>query len=580
MDNKTLTNTLVERGILESETAQKLLRDASLNNTSVESLLYTNRIVNEVDVAKAKSELLKVPYKEVRVENISSELLRFIPEETSRSYSVIPLSKTDRMLVVGMVYPDDVNAQNALRYIAKQLEVSLGVYLITPSVVEGVLRLYSPYQNEVTNALRSFGGVKDQPLNNNQRIVKLEEGGVSEDAPIIRIVASTLKEAVAEHASDIHLEPQKNRMRIRFRIDGVLREVSSVPPKLHQPIISRIKIMSNLKIDENRIPQDGRFRTVLMGRDIDFRVSSFPTPLGEKIALRVLDPTVGLKGLDALGLMPHNVRILETALTRPYGLILITGPTGSGKTTTIYSILQKLNNEGINIVSLEDPVEYFVESINQSQVRPEIGYDFISGLRQILRQDPDVVMVGEIRDKETASLVVHAALTGHIVISTLHTNDAIGVIPRLINMGIEPFLVPSALNLMVAQRLVPRLCDECKKEEVAHDDVQDIIKKSITSLPQAVRSDVIAKYKEPYRVFQSEGCKSCNNKGSRGRVAIFEMLSMTRELGAMVNEKLTGAKLLDEVKRQRMVMLRDDGIIKALAGLVPIEEVLRETTES
>jgi type IV pilus assembly protein PilB len=423
-------------------------------------------LVNEEKIAGIKSRFLKVPYKKIKVDEIKDELLKVIPEETVRNYKVIPVDKSDNLLIVGMLNPDDSKAQEALKFIAKQLRVNLGVYLITQSDWETVLRRYSPYRSEVEAAVKSFNLQPGQGLSATQKIIQLEEGvAVSEEAPIIKIVANTLKEAVWQKASDIHIEPQRSRVRIRFRIDGELQEVSSLPIELHQPVLSRVKVLSNLKIDETRIPQDGRFRTVLFGRDIDYRVSTFPTPVGEKVAIRVLDPTVGLKGLEELGLIGRNNQIVIEGIKKPYGMILITGPTGSGKTTTLYAAMQILNKDDVNIVSLEDPVEYFIEGLNQSQVRPEIGYDFPSGLRQILRQDPDVIMVGEIRDNETANLAIHAALTGHIVLSTLHTNNSLGVIPRLINMKVEPFLLPPSLNLMLAQRLLPRLCQKCKKAE-------------------------------------------------------------------------------------------------------------------
>jgi len=501
---------------------------------------------------------------------------RLIPEETARNYKIFPVDKSENLLVVGMLNPDDNKAQEALKFIAKQQRVNLGVYLITQSDLDAILRRYSPYGSEVDAAVKSLNLQTGQGLVGAQKIIQLEEGmTVSDEAPVIKLVASTLKEAVWRKASDIHIEPQRDRVRIRFRIDGELQEVSSLPIELHQPVLSRIKVLSNLKIDETRIPQDGRFRTVLFNRDIDYRVATFPTPVGEKVAIRVLDPTTGLKGLEELGLIGHNYQAFKDGLARPYGMLLITGPTGSGKTTTLYAAMQVLNKEDVNIVSLEDPVEYFMEGLNQSQVHPEIGYDFPSGLRQILRQDPDVIMVGEIRDNETANLAIHAALTGHIVLSTLHTNNSIGVIPRLINMKVEPFLLPSSLNLMLAQRLLPRLCQQCKKEEEAPEKVQTIIKKELEKVPKDSTKDL----SEPYKIYHSPGCPACQNKGVSGRIALFEILIMTRELEEIINTSPTEHRILEEAKRQGMINLRQDGILKALKGLVSIEEVLGETME-
>jgi len=576
MENKTLLQELTKEGLLTEESAKKILQESSLIRKSAEELIYDRRLVDEEKIVGIKSRLSGVPYKKIKTDEIKDELLKLVSEETVRNYKVIPINKSDNLLVMGMLNPDDAKAQEALKFIAKQLRVNLGIYLITQSDWEAILRRYSPYRSEVEAAIKSFNLQPGQGLASGQKIIQLEEGvTVSEEAPIIKMVASTLKEAVWQKASDIHIEPQRNRVRIRFRIDGQLQEVSSLPIELHQPILSRVKVPSNLKIDETRIPQDGRFRTVLFGRDIDYRVATFPTPVGEKVAIRVLDPTVGLKGLEELGLVGRNYQVIREGIEKPYGMILITGPTGSGKTTTLYAVMQILNKEDVNIVSLEDPVEYFIEGLNQSQVRPEIGYDFPSGLRQILRQDPDVIMVGEIRDNETANLAIHAALTGHIVLSTLHTNNALGVIPRLINMKVEPFLLPPSLNLMLAQRLLPRLCQQCKKAEKAAEKIQEIIKKELEKLPKDLTKDL----NEPYEIYHSTGCPACQSKGVSGRIALFEILTMTPELEEIINTSPTEHRILEEARRQGMISLRQDGVLKALKGLISIEEVLRETME-
>jgi type IV pilus assembly protein PilB len=358
------------------------------------------------------------------------------------------------------------------------------------------MRKYSPYKSEVQEAIQALH------LKSSDDLVSLDKGSTrQEDAPIIRIVADTLREAVSGGASDIHIEPQQHYLRVRFRVDGDLKEAASLPAEVSALVISRIKILSNLKIDENRTPQDGRFRSKIFDREIDFRVATFPTPLGEKVAIRILDPTTGLKSFDALGLIGSNLALIQKGLEKPYGMILVTGPTGSGKSTTLYAFLQQLNRDNVNIVSLEDPVEYFVSGINQSQVRPEIGYDFASGLRQILRQDPDVIMVGEIRDIETAGLAVNAALTGHIVLSTLHTNNAAGVIPRLLDMKIEPFLISASLNLMIGQRLVSVLCSSCKKGEAPSPELAAIIEKTLHGLPD----ELTAAYKNNVQIFHASG---------------------------------------------------------------------------
>ena len=572
MDNKLLVQELVKQNLLASEVGEKLLAEALLVRREAEDLIHEKRLVNEEDVSKIKSGLLNVPYKKIQVEEIKDEVLKIIPEETVRNYKVIPISLENDLLTVGMINPDDAKAQEALRFIAKQRRVNLGAYLISQSIWEAILRRYSPYSSEIEATVKSLNLAPEKT--GGQKIIQLEDQkAAAEEAPIIKIVASTLKEAVWQKSSDIHIEPQRNRLRIRFRVDGELKEVSSLPLVLHQPIISRVKVLSNLKIDETRVPQDGRFRTVVFGRDIDFRVSTFPTPVGEKTAIRVLDPSVGLKGLEELGLVGKNLELIKAGVKKPFGMILITGPTGSGKTTTLYAIMQIINNDGVNIVSLEDPVEYFIDGLNQSQVRPEINYDFASGLRQILRQDPDVIMVGEIRDNETAGLAVHAALTGHIVLSTLHTNNAIGVIPRLIDMKVEPFLLPSALNLMASQRLISKLCQKCKKAEEPPVEIKNIIKKEIEKLPKELISQ------SDFKIYHSSGCDACKGKGISGRIALFEIFEMTSQLGEIISGDLSEAKIIEEAKRQGMITLRQDGILKALQGLVGMEEAIRETQE-
>lgn len=580
MDNITFIKAIIERQLLSEIAARKLLNEAALLKRNIEDIVYERRILPEETIADLKSQILGIPYKKIKPEEIADDVLKLVPEETVRNYKIIPISRSGDTLVVGMVSPDDQKSVEAVKFIAKQARINLGVYLTIPSVWEAVLRRYSPYKDEVAAAVKSLN--LENRKAGAQRVVQLEGENTalaSEDAPIIRIVASTLKEAVWQKASDIHIEPQRERLRIRFRVDGDLREVSSMPIELHQSIVSRVKVLSSLKIDEARVPQDGRFRAVVFGRDIDFRVSTFPTPVGEKTAIRVLDPLVGLRGLEELGLLRNNMEILKQAAEKPYGMILITGPTGSGKTTTLYAIMQGLNQEDVNVISLEDPVEYFIDGLNQSQIRSEIGYDFASGLRQILRQDPDVIMVGEIRDNETAALAVHAALTGHIVLSTLHTNSATGVIPRLVDMKVEPFLLPSSLNLMMAQRLISKICQQCKKMEKPSPEIEAIIKKELENVPKKIIEDCKLSI-ENLNIYRSSGCQMCKNKGIGGRIALYEILEMTDALKQIITKGIDESKIIEESKKQSMLTLRQDGILKALQGIVSIEEVLKETMET
>jgi type IV pilus assembly protein PilB len=569
-DNELLAQ-LQSQGLLDAVTAKRALRDSLVDKESIEVVIAKNRMVPDDQVATVKSTMLKVPYKPIDVAQIDAKLFDVIPEETVRTYGVVPLSLENGLLVVGMLHPDDAKAQEAVKFIARRSRFSLGVYLISYGDWQAALRRYSPYDAEIARAVQSMN-IK---TGNTRLIANLEEGASGEEAPIVKIVADTFREAVAGRASDIHIEPQENSLRIRFRIDGDLIEKKSLPMELAQPIISRIKVISNLKIDESRVPQDGRFRAKIFDKDIDFRVGTFPTALGEKVAIRVLDSATGLKSFASLRFLYRNFEIVKAGLEKPFGMILMTGPTGSGKTTTLYAFLQELNREGVNIVSLEDPVEYFVEGVNQSQVRPEIGYDFGSGLREILRQDPDIVMVGEIRDDETASLAVQTALTGHVVLSTLHTNNAVGIIPRLLDLKVEAFLIPVSVNLMMSQRLLGMLCPNCKAPESAPDNMQAIIARALAGLP----SEVAEKYQAPYQIYHAKGCSVCKGRGILGREAIFEVFAMTPELEAIVNKQPTVQTIAAEARRQGMLTLRQDGALKALEGVFSMEEVLRETQE-
>jgi len=566
---------LFKEGILNESQVLKLKREVLITGQKAEQIIFDQKLASDIDIANIKSKIFNIPVARVPFQNLNNNLLNLIPEDTVRTYGIVPISIDRNNLIVGMLYPDDIKAQEVLKFIARRNKLNVGVYIIPYGDYLEVLKEYSPYKNEIERAIKSLG-IKSGTSQVRKSISLDSEIAVGqEEAPIIKIVSETFKEAVERRASDVHIEPQEKSLRIRFRIDGDLREVATLPPELAQPIISRVKVISSLKIDETRIPQDGRFRAKIFDKDIDFRVATFPTPLGEKAAIRVLDPTVGLKDFNDLGLIGENLLKVERGLQKPYGMVLISGPTGSGKTTTLYSFLQRLNTEEVNIVSLEDPVEYFISGINQSQVHPEIGYDFASGLRQILRQDPDIIMVGEMRDIETAGLAVQAALTGHIVLSTLHTNNALGVIPRLIDMKVEPFLLPSSLNLMMSQRLFGRLCDNCKEAEEAPSKIQEIIERSLKDLDK----DLISKYQSPYKIYHAKGCSVCHGKGILGRIGVFEVLEMTPELEEIVISGPTNQKILAEAKRQKMISMRQDGILKALEGLVSIEEIIGGTEE-
>ena len=569
-----LIQILLKQGILDKEKATSLEFEIKEKGLPEEEVILGRKICSENFLFNLKSENLKINFKKVTSEEVPLEILELIPEETAKYYKMIPLAKKENILQIGMVYPEDLKVQEALKFLARQGKFNYEVFLITPSDFNELLKRYRTLKGEVGMALEELKTelkVERVP----KTTAELER--LAEEAPITKIVAVILRHAVDGGASDIHIEPTREKLRVRFRLLGILHSSIILPIRIHPAVISRIKILSDLKIDETRIPQDGRFSTKINDKDIDFRVSTFPTTLGEKVAIRVLDPTTGLKKFEELGLGSRNFEAVKRAIEKPFGLILTTGPTGCGKTTTLYAFLQILNKEGVNIITLEDPVEYFIEGINQSQIRPEIGYDFARGLRHVVRQDPNIIMVGEIRDEETAALATHAALTGHIVLSTIHTNNALGAIPRLIDLGVRPYLIPPTLSCVTAQRLVNRLCDNCKAEIKPKKEIAEIILKEVENLPPQIKKGITIK--KPFKIFQAVGCKKCNREGFSGRIALFEVLEMTDTL-ADITLKIPSIELLaGEAKRQGMVTMKQDGILKVLDGITTIEEVLRVAEE-
>lgn len=537
--------------------------------------------IDEVKMTQDRGKQLNVPFLSLAGKAVPSDVLRQFSEEAVAFYQFVPIEKKENILQVGMVNPDDLKSQQALNFIAQKNGFNLEIFIITPSDFKNILAQYRTLKKEVATALKEL---EHELASEEPSSAKADAGDMVErvmaEAPITKIVAVMLRHAQEGRASDIHIEPAETEVRVRFRVDGILYTSLILPKNIQLAVVSRIKILSNLKIDETRVPQDGRFHSVIDNKKIDFRVSTFPTAFGEKVVLRLLDPTVGLLTFEQLGLAGHNLTALEEAIKKPFGMILLTGPTGSGKTTTLYAILNVLNESGVNIVSLEDPIEYNIEGISQSQTKPEIGYTFASGLRSILRQDPDIIMVGEIRDEETADLATHAALTGHIVLSTLHTNDAVGVTPRLIDMGVSPFLLPSALNLSIAQRLVRRLCQECKKEISPPPQIKEMIEKELEAVPEQTKKEYpnVFGAKKEIKVWEAKGCKFCSDKGTKGRIAIFEVMSMTPQLEAIIVSGPTESKLLEESKRQGMITMKQDGFLKVLEGSISVEEVLEATS--
>ena len=573
-----LLRQLVKEGILDKEEALSLDYEIKNSRKKEEEVLLEKRIVPEDVLFSIKGKLLGVPFlRKVAADEIPSSVLELIPEESARFYQIAPLGKHNKTLEIGMVCPEDLKAREAIKFLARRGGFSYKIFLIAPSNLKKILKKYRTPRREVGKALEELESEAKTEKAPEKKMEAEEMERMVEEAPISKVVGVIIRYAVEAEASDIHIEPTREKLRVRFRILGILHSSIFLPLKIHPAVVARVKILSKLRIDETRIPQDGRFSAKINGKEIDFRVSTFPTTLGEKVAIRVLDPTAGLKPFDELGLEGISFKAVKEAMKKPYGMILVTGPTGSGKTTTLYAILNELNKEVVNIVTLEDPVEYFLDGINQSQVRPEIGYDFAQGLRHILRQDPNIIMVGEIRDEETAALAIHAALTGHLVLSTIHTNNALGVIPRLIDLKIEPYLIPPSLLIALSQRLVRTLCPFCKKKVKPEKEIEEMLLKEIDGFPEAVRKKI--KIPKPLLVYQAVGCKKCNRTGYGGRLGLFEVLKATDELEKIILREPSELEISKEAKRQGMLTMRQDGVLKVLEGVTSVEEVLRVAEE-
>ncbi|TSD02049.1 MAG: putative type II secretion system protein E [Parcubacteria group bacterium Athens0714_24] len=534
---------------------------------SLEKLLLDEGI-SEKEILDAKGEAGEILTRTIVKDQISFEVLKQIPEEAARHYKFVPLEIKDGVLEVGMVNPENVEAREALQFIVSKLNIPFRIYLITDKDLEIVLDSYKGIRGEVGKVLNELESALAETIREEsvEDFLKTEIKFI-EDAPITKMVAVILKHAISGNASDIHIEPTSEKTKVRFRVDGILYTSIMLPISVHDAIVSRIKILTNLKIDEKRKPQDGRFETKLENRNIDFRVSTFPTFWGEKVVIRILDKVKGVRSLKEIGFSEDQLVITKEAIKRPYGMILITGPTGSGKTTTLYAMLQELDKEKYNVVSLEDPIEYNIEGVSQSQVLPEIGYDFANGLRSILRQDPDMIMVGEIRDKETAALAIQAALTGHLVFATLHTNNASGVIPRLVDMGVDPFLIAPTILLAIGQRLARTLCPDSKKEIPLLGAAREKIEKEIADIPENIRKNI----KTPDRIYQGVPSATCP-KGARGRIGIFEILRKSPELENIILNKPIDVEIMKEARRQGMYTMREQGLMKLFEGIISFEE--------
>lgn len=560
-------------GFIESESVEKKL--------PVEQILLS-RGVPASAILEAKGEYLEIPTRSLEGVEVPMRVLEYIPEESARYYRFVPIAATDGVLEVGITDPDNIEAKDALNFIASKVNMPFKVFLISQEDFDRVINSYKGLSGEVNKALGELetelkieadqnqkNSEKKQSQENVDRETDVTETEkITEDAPVTKIVATILRYATDGSASDVHIEPQRESVKVRFRIDGVLMTSLTLPFKVHSAVVARIKILCNMRLDEKRKPQDGRFTARIEGRKIDFRVSTFPTYFGEKVVMRLLDQEKGVKKLDNLGLSPRNIDLIRKALKKPYGLILISGPTGSGKTSTLYSMITEIDREHQNVLSLEDPIEYNIEGMSQSQVRPEIDYTFASGLRTTLRQDPDVIMVGEIRDKETAQLAIQAALTGHLVLSTIHTNSAVGVIPRLVDMGIDPYLIAPTLILAIAQRLVSVLCPNSGKPLPIEGSIKIMIEKQFEDLPEEHRNNLDFSNE----VYETESTSDCPN-GVRGRRAVMEVLEMDKEIEATILKNPTELEITKIARRKGMLTMKEDAILKAMRREIPFEEV-------
>lgn len=560
---------------------------ASGKKTLEKSLL--DRGLSERDILDARGAYYEVPVASIAEAGVPHDVLKFIPEDSARHYHVVPLGLEDGALAVGTTDPDNLEAMDALNFIANKEGIPFKAYLISDSDFEKVLRMYKGITSEVGSALTELETTLDPgdvttevPETETDIEQKLAEGAaLKEDAPVTKIVATVLRYAVDGKASDIHIEPTDKELKVRFRVDGILHTSLKLPKNVERAVAARIKVLASLKLDERRKPQDGRFSASIDKRRVDFRVSTFPSYHGEKVVMRILDKSHEQLTLADLGLADYNIDLIRNALKRPYGMIVISGPTGSGKSTTLYAMLQELDREGMNVVSLEDPVEYDVDGVAQSQVRPEIGYTFASGLRSILRQDPDIIMVGEIRDKETAQLAVQAALTGHLVLTTLHTNNAVGIVPRLVDMGVDPYLIAPTLILSIAQRLVRKRCPDAGTPMKVEGALKTMVDKAFEDVPTDYKARVPAA-ETVYGIAPSPTCPS----GTRGRVGVFEFLPTTKELERVILNKPVEDEIFAVARTQGMFTMREDAIIKMLRGAIPFEEVntlggdMLEDTES
>jgi type IV pilus assembly protein PilB len=564
---KTLADILLAHGVIDEQSANKVKLAEIQTGKNQEEIIQSQNLADETAITKAKAELLGVSYIDLDKLPINPQVLSVLSQEVAQRFKSFPVSidENSKTLALAMADPLDLTS---IGFIEQRTGYQVKPYIAEPSKIDTLISTsYSTsLAKEVTEALREVS------IGDGVRVFETPQTGVIREEKIAEIVSHILSFASKARASDIHIEPQERVTRVRYRIDGILQEKLTIPRELHDALVSRIKILSGMRIDERRVPQDGRFNfRPSSGEEIDLRVSTLPVSWGEKVVMRLLKKTGGIPDLPELGLRGLALKNLQEAILKPHGIILITGPTGSGKTTTLYSIIQKINTPKINIVTLEDPVEYKIAGVNQVQVNPAAGLTFASGLRAFLRQDPNVILVGEIRDQETADLAIQASLTGHLVFSTVHTNDAAGAIPRMLDMGAEPYLLASSITAIVAQRVVRKIHNDCKEEVVPDPKVIEQIK--------SVLGDLFPSEKQNLKIFRGKGCMECGNSGYFGRVGIFEVLPVNEKISRLILNRASDGEIEKEAVALGMVTMKQDGYMKVLEGITTIEEVLRVAQE-
>ncbi|MEW6410511.1 MAG: type II secretion system ATPase GspE [Nitrospirota bacterium] len=554
---KMLGELLLEAGVITQDQLSRALAEQQKKGGRLGDMLKKLGFITDEKMIEFLGNQLGISYMDVSRFSIDPAVVKLIPETTARRYRVIPISKAGKELVLAMVDPLDVFAIDEISNITG-LDVQ-SVVSTEKDVMKAIDRYYKA--TESASVQEIYRGVRRGTAEEVKEAVVVPE---AEDTPVVKLVNLIITQAAKENASDIHIELEEDSLRVRYRVDGVLHEAMSPPKEFHAGLVSRIKIMADLDIAEKRIPQDGRFPINTGRKEFDVRVSTLPTVFGEKVVMRLLEKTGGIKSLDELGFLPDTLSVFEKMIRRPYGFILVTGPTGSGKTTTLYSALSEINSMEKNIVTVEDPVEYEIKLINQVQINPKAGLTFASGLRSILRQDPDIMLVGEVRDSETANIAIHAALTGHLVFSTLHTNDSAGAVARLIDMGIEPFLISSSLLCVLSQRLIRRVCSSCRE---LYEPQPELLKQ----LGLENKVGVI--------FFNAKGCAECRDTGYSGRVGLYELLIITEAIRDLIVKKSSASVIKAEAVKKGFRTMREDGILKAMKGITTVEEVLRATQE-